>query len=195
LDWLNGWRLHLVVDEFLNCINYGDSSLDVKVADIAISSPTEASTKEPLVFLPERRTMSRQSAQYPIRMGVSFNQLAELTKQQPSQSRLAKRKDNYILAVGERCILVAFFSNSSNSEKAKAYFHGCLARHALVALQNDCKEGPLHDNELEIVQKAEEAAESQLDRLWPIFEQCITDSGWVLGKTECSTEGYQMYLE
>lgn len=194
LDWLNGWRLHLVVDEFLNCMQFGDAKDDV--ADVIVSNPKEASLKEPLIFLPETRATDRQSSQHPIQMGVSLNKFAQLMHQPSTlQSYLEKRKGNYILAVGQRRILVAFFSNSNNSEKAKAYLHVCLVRHALATLEYNCEEESPSDSEIEIANKAEEIAYGKLDHLWPIFERCITDAGWNLDKTEYLTEGYEMYFE
>ena len=101
---------------------------------------------------------------------------------------------NYVLAVGDaeggkHSILISFFANSSNSEKAKAYLHGCLVRRALVSLQSDI------GSKAEVAQKAEAAAECELATLWPIFKQCVSEAGWLLDKTECSTEGYELYLE
>ncbi|KAL7543655.1 hypothetical protein ACHAXR_012959 [Thalassiosira sp. AJA248-18] len=210
LNWLNGWRLHLVVEQFLDCVTNGKDNIDGEVAAV-VSNPMDASRKEPLIFL------KRQSLKYPIRLGVSFNKFAQLTHR-PSlliQSHLAKRqselKDNYILAVGhagddnsqepqkgsqiKQSILVAFFSNSSNTEKAKAYLHASLVGRALASLLTGCKEGQSTYSEMEMIQRVEETAESELDQLWPIFEQCVSDAGWILDKTECATEGYEMYFE
>ena len=129
-------------------------------------------------------------------MGVSFNELVRLSGRSSSLIRRVQRDDNYVLAVentggGKHSIRVAFFANSSNAEKAKAYLHGCLARRALGSLQP--KE--LGNEAEEAIQKAEADAESELARLWPIFELCVTEAGWMLDKTECSTEGYELYLE
>eukprot|EP00578_Thalassiosira_sp_NH16_P010305 CAMPEP_0181104680 /NCGR_PEP_ID=MMETSP1071-20121207/15562_1 /TAXON_ID=35127 /ORGANISM="Thalassiosira sp., Strain NH16" /LENGTH=495 /DNA_ID=CAMNT_0023187905 /DNA_START=231 /DNA_END=1716 /DNA_ORIENTATION=- len=192
LDWLNGWRLHLVVEEFLNCVNDMEGNSGMKATDgsIFVSDPLQASKKEPLVFLPEWRSMERQSSKCPIRMGVSFNEFSRLSYQPSSflQSRLmtkqSERKDDYILTVGwaekKRCILVSYFSSSSNSEKAKTYLHACLVRHFLASTSPGGKESC--DGEAETVQKAEETAERELVRLWPIFERCATNAGWKLGK-------------
>mmetsp|Transcript_25058 Transcript_25058/g.45322 ORF Transcript_25058/g.45322 Transcript_25058/m.45322 type:complete len:163 (+) Transcript_25058:794-1282(+) len=162
--------------------------------------------------------MNRQSASsstYPILMGVSFNKMVQLTHRSPSslQSELVQRhgiihEDNYILVVGQaaggklskakQCVLVAFLPDSSNSEKAKAYLHGCLVRRALAAslLANNCKEeGHYNGRETELVKKAEETAQGELVILWPIFEKIVTDAGWKLDKTECSTEGYEIHVE
>lgn len=210
LDWLNGWRLHLLVEEFLNCVYDKDGNINGNIAEgsIIVPNPMEASEKEPLLFLPEWRSMGKQSSKYPIRMGVSFNKFSQLSLQPSSmlRSHLMKkqneRKDNYVLTVGrsktrfktKRSILVSYFSNSSNSEKAKAYLHGCLVRRALVPLLSGCNEDD-KKSEAEIVKQAEETAERELIQLWPVFERCVTDAGWKLDKTECSTEGFEMYFE
>lgn len=196
LDWLNGWRLHLVVNEFLDCLN--DEEGSGNTCSVVVSAPADASRKEPLLFLPEWRAI--KSSQYPIQLGVSCNKLVQCSYRRASllRSELSKRdnlrNDNYILALGDaggskQSIMVAFFSESSNAEKAKAYLHGCLVRRALCR-QKDCK-----DDGSESTQKVEEAAARELARLWPMFERCVTDTGWILDKTECSTEGYEMHYE
>mmetsp|Transcript_1637 Transcript_1637/g.3254 ORF Transcript_1637/g.3254 Transcript_1637/m.3254 type:complete len:502 (+) Transcript_1637:82-1587(+) len=201
LDWLNGWRMHLVVEEFLARVNGNTDKQSVRV-----SNPMEASKREPLLFLPELRSMKRQSTKFPILMGVSFNKLVQLAGRPSSsflQSNLVEKrgrpKDNYILSVGHtasgklskarQCILVAFFSDSSNSDRAKAYLHGCLVRRALTSQSSDSR------TDIETIQKAEETAKNEIEKLWPIFEKSVTSAGWKLDKTECSTEGYEIHLE
>lgn len=201
LDWLNGWRLHLVSEEFLDSVHG-----TVAEVSIHISNPVEASNKEPLLFLPEWRSMRRQMSMYPIRMGVSFNEFCQLSYRPSSvlQTELlekrSQRKDNYVLTVertgksSRHGILISYLSNSSNSEKAKAYLHSCLVRRALSSLLSSSRAE--NDSERDtIVQKAEETAQNELVHLWPIFERCVTAAGWKLDKTECSTEGYEMYFE
>ena len=203
LDWLNGWRLHKVVEEFLACV---DEKNDGKVNEelIIVSDPSKASKEEPLLFLPEWRSMKTK---YPIRMGLSFNDFSRLSYQPASslQSHIMKKessKDDYLLSVGQverrrknrRCILISFFSNSSSSEKAKAYLHACLVRRSLISSLTTCnkeKDG----SEKDIVREAEDIAESELAQLWPIFKRCVTDAGWKLDKTECSTDGYELFIE
>lgn len=142
-------------------------------------------------------------------MGVSFNELAQMTPHRPSsfvQSYLTKKQhagnkgDNYILAAGHKggrkCIFVAFFSNSSNEEKAKAYLHGCLVRRSLTQQFHESRSSErLEEGKDEAIQTAEEEAGRQLSQLWPIFKECVSKAGWQLSKTECSTEGYEMYIE
>lgn len=209
LDWLNGWRLHRVVTEFLQCATDAEGNLDPSF--YRVSTPVEATKKEPLLFLPGLRSMDRISSKYPILMGISFNKMVELTHQSPSSlhSNLIKRheprKDKYILAVGhasngklykaKRCILVAFLSGSSNLERAKAYFHGCLVRRALASSLTDCAERRPDGGEIELTRKAEETAKRELAQLWPLFENVVTDACWKLDKTECFTEGYEMHFE
>jgi len=202
LDWLNGWRLHKVVEEFLACV---DDRNDGKVNEesIIVSNPSDASKEEPLLFLPEWRSMNTK---FPIRMGLSFNELSRLSYQTASslQTHIMKRKsskDNYLLAVGQierrrknrRCILISFFSNSSSTEKAKAYLHACLVRRSLISSLTTCNKEK--DNDNEVVQEAEDTAERELAQLWPIFKRCVTNTGWKLDKTECSTEGYELFIE
>ena len=197
LDWLNDWRLRLIVQEFLACVHNGDGTIIND--DIVLSNPVDTSKKEPLFFVPELNAIE---VKFPIRMGVSFNELSQLsyTSQSLLQSHLTKRidnrEDNYVLSVGRHSkgrqdILVSYFSNCSNSAKAKAYLHCCLVRRALAALQTNA-----HDcDEVELAYQAEQAARSELSKLWPVFERCVTAVGWKLDKTECSTAGYEMYFE
>lgn len=197
LDWLNDWRLRLIVQEFLACVHNGDDRIIYD--DIVLSNPVDISKEEPLFFVPE---LNANEVKFPIRMGVSFNELSQLpyTSQSLLQShptkRLINREDNYMLSVGRHSkgrqnILVAYFSNCSNSAKAKAYLHCCLVRKALAALQTN-----LHDyDEVTFVHDAEQVASNELSTLWPVFERCVTAVGWKLDKTECSTVGYEMYFE
>jgi hypothetical protein len=218
LDWLNGWRLHLVVEEFLKCVQDGGEGGKIiggvaMRGSIVVSNPVEVSRMEPLLFLPEWRSTGRQTTKYPIRMGISFNEFSRCSHMSRSslQSHLARMKnqqeDNYILSVGRReermrsgkmklSILVSYFSTSTNSEKAKVYLHCSLIRRALASLRTD-----KHDDDVAgevnmmMIQIAEEVARSELEALWPIFEGCVTAAGWKLDKTECSTEGYEMHFE
>lgn len=97
----------------------------------------------------------------------------------------------------KRCILVAFFSNSTNSEKAKAYLHCKLVRRALLSiLSNDRGGGDVNEDEMNnLIQEVEITSERELVKLWPLFESSVTNAGWKLDKTECATEGYTMHLE
>ena len=214
LDWLNGWRLHLVVEEFLKCVQDGEGKTigGVERGSIVVSNPVEVSRMEPLLFLPELRSTGRQTTNYPIRMGISFNEFSRCSHMSQSslQSHLTRmknqREDNYILSVGREerrrsgktnlSIVVSYFSTSTNSEKAKVYLHCSLIRRALASLRTD-----KHDDDVAgevnmmMIQVAEEVARSELEALWPIFEGCVTAAGWKLDKTECSTEGYEMHFE
>ena len=213
LDWMNGVRLALVVDEFVKCIENHEEKNDEKVpnSSLMVSGPEEVSKREPLLFLPEfLSTKQKMQMTHSIRMGVSFNELCRLSHlpQAILQAHVAKIQnqctDRYILSVGhvekryqmkKRCILISFFSNSSNVEKAKAYLHGCLVQRILVSLEANGKEEHHLLSDGEVFQKAETIARNELVCLWPIFEQCVAHAGWKLDKTECSTEGYEIYLE
>ncbi len=212
LDWMNGGRLALVVDEFVKCIAKNDEKVDEKVANgsLMVSGPDEISRREPLLFLPEfLSTKQKMQTAHSIRMGVSFNELCRLSHlpQSTLQAHVAKVQnqyaDRYILSVGhgekqyqnEICILISFFSNCSNVERAKAYMHGCLVLRTLVSLEANGKEEHHLISDGEVFQKAETIARNELVRLWPIFERCVANAGWKLDKTECSTEGYEIYLE
>jgi hypothetical protein len=208
LDWLNNGRLHLVVDEFLECVQDGGSNVNEKQAkgSIDVSNPVEVSRKESLFFLPKLRSTGKQTTQFPIRMGISFNEFSHKSymSQTLLRSNLMKkqnqRQDNYMLSVGREnrrsdtklSILVSYFSPSNNSEKAKVYLHCCLISRSLASLTIDkCDVSEVG----RMIQKAELLARSELDALWPIFERSVTSAGWKLDKTECFTEGYELYFD
>ena len=44
LNWLNGWRLHLVVDEFLECVCNANKEM-LNEDSVVVSNPIEASRK------------------------------------------------------------------------------------------------------------------------------------------------------
>ncbi len=208
LDWLNGWRLHLVVEEFMKCVQDDEGKIIGGVArgSIVVSNPVEVSRKEPLFFLPGLMSTGRQTTKYPIRMGISFNEFSRCSYMSRSslQSHLSRmkdqREDNYILSVGREergrsektklSILVSYFSSSTHSEKAKVYLHCSLIKRALASYERD----DVSEAET-MIQKAEQVARSELEALWPIFEGCVAAAGWKLDKTEFSTEGYEMHFE
>ncbi|KAL3807805.1 hypothetical protein ACHAXA_004672 [Cyclostephanos tholiformis] len=208
LDWLNDGRLHLVVEEFLKYVQDGGRNINEKLAkgSIDVSNPVEVSRKESLFFLPKLKSTGKQTLNYPIRMGISFNEFSDKTYMAQSllRSNLMKkqnqRQDSYMLSVGREnrrsdtklSILVSYFSTSNNSEKAKVYLHCCLISRALASLKMDkCDAGEVGGN----IQKAELLAKTELDALWPIFERSVTAAGWKLDKTECFTEGYELYFD
>ena len=209
LDWLNDGRLHLVVNEFLDCVRDGGSKINENQAkaSIDLSNPVEVSRKESLFFLPKLlRSTEKETTKYPIRMGISLNEFSHSTYMSQSllRSNLMKRQnqrlDNYMLSVGREnrppdtklSILVSYFSTSNNSEKAKVHLHCCLISRALASLTIDkCDVGEVG----QMIQKAELLARSELDALWPIFERSVTSAGWKLDKTECFTEGYELYFD
>jgi uncharacterized protein (DUF1499 family) len=209
LDWLNGWRLHRVVDDFLTSI---DEMPNDSGQDISCSNPTEVSKLEPIFFMPELHSKKSHLSRYPIKLGVSFNQLAKLSGAPSStlKSIVTTKHNtynyNYILKVGHtnnqleknRCILVSFLSQCSNKEKAKAYLHACLVGRALVSVStpNELKNNRhvVHD-EIELIGQAEEIGQEETNALWSVFERSASKSGWKLDKTEFSTYGYEICFE
>jgi hypothetical protein len=209
LDWLNGWRLHRVVDDFLTSIDEMPNDCG---QDISCSNPTEVSKLEPIFFMPELQSKKSHLSRYPIKLGVSFNQLAKLSGAPSSTlksivtTKHSTCKDSYILKVGHtnsqleknRCILVSFLSQCSNKEKARAYLHACLVGRALVSVStpNELKNNRhvVHD-ESELIGQAEEIGQEETNLLWPVFERSASNAGWKLDKTEFSTYGYEICFE
>ena len=193
-DWLNSWRLHFIVDQFLNS----------KLTGSKLSTPKELSKIEPLLFLPQ---LERKKPMCPVEMGVSFNRFARLSHHtsaslQTVMTQRQKQRDaqqKYFLTVGhagrkrakhKRRILVALDSECSNKDVAKAYLHACLVGRELESTSkqhNDVEE-------IEIVKEVEVKAEKKLARLWSIFEVSASNAGWNLDKTSV-TEGFKLYFE
>lgn len=209
LDWLNGWRLHRVVDDFLTSIDKMPNDCG---QGISFSTPTEVSKLEPIFFMPELQSKRSNLPRYPIKLGVSFNQLAKLSGAPSStlKSMLTTKhnsyKENYILKVGHtnrqleknRCILVSFLIECSNREKAKAYLHACLVGRALLSVSvpngNKNNRSVVH-GERQLISQAEEIGREETKVLWPVFERSASEAGWKLDKTEFSTCGYAISFE
>ena len=217
LDWLNGWRLHHVIDGFLTSLDKASfwtlsdedkASRDLRGC-VTCSNPREASSAEPIFFFPELQSKKMHLCKYPIRLGVSFNELIDKSKDStlflPSLlvDTLETHNANYILKVGHfgkqkseksRCILVCYTSKCCGEEKAKAYLHACLVGRALVeeSMQNTSS---MLWNEDELIHRAEKVGQVNINTLWPSFATCTGKAGWKLDKTEISTNGYELWFE
>lgn len=215
LDWLNGWRLHHVVDGFLKSLDNA-SFWELKDEDKALidlqecvtcSKPVEASSAEPIFFLPELQSQKIHLCKYPIRLGVSFNELVVKSEAPTSlQSLLVEKLErgnaNYILKVGHlgkqkseksRCILVCYTSKCSGEEKVKAFLHAHLVGRALVEVS--MHKSQLPRNEDEVIKRAEKVGQFNINTIWPFFVVCTSKAGWKLNKTEISTNGYELWFE
>ncbi|KAL7538020.1 hypothetical protein ACHAXR_008224 [Thalassiosira sp. AJA248-18] len=187
LDWLNGWRLHRVVQEFLKCVD--GKAKEVEMHNIRVSGPTGISKVEPVLFSP--------AIHHDIRMGVSYDEIVQLSLEPKSilESNLKKKhQSSYIVALRYNrrtpFVAVAFFPNITKRETAKAYLHSCLICRALTCLSkhNDTEE-------LELLRKAKDMGKLKLMHLWPLFEKCTCAEGWDLDKTESYSEGYEVYAD
>lgn len=189
LDWLNGWRLHKVVNDFLLSI---DDINESEIIGAKCISPAKASRAEP-IFFPEL------FKNYPtIRMGVSFNDLVQASSSASTLLSEMTQKmhcDKYILKVGNggRCILVSFLAGITNKSKTKAYLHACLTERALLENKQRVQLSGMIMDESEI-QHAEQVGQDNINVLWSVFERCTYEKGWKLEKTEISTDGYEIIL-
>ena len=196
LDWLNSWRLHFIVDQFLRSVQ-GSVDGTKTGKKVHLSNPKEVSRIEPLLFLPE---LKRKNS-CPIEMGVSFNRFARMSHHTSAslQSILSeKQKQKYLLSVGhagrkrvkqKRQVLVAFTPECNNKDVAMAYLHACIVDDELAST---LKEQRNDVEEIEIVKEVETKAESKLTRLFPLFEKSASNAGWDLDRTEISTHGYEI---
>jgi hypothetical protein len=50
-------------------------------------------------------------------------------------------------------------------------------------------------NEEYMVDRAEKIGSTEAKTMWPVFERCVGEAGWILDKTEISTEGYEIFFE
>ena len=187
-DWLNGWRLQKVVNDFLisiNDTNEGGNNIGARCI-----SPAKLSHAEP-IFFPEL------SKNYPtIRLGVSFNDLVQASASAPTLLSEMTRKihlDKYILKVGNggRCILVSFLAGCTNKQKTKAYLHACLIKRVLFKNKQKVRSMIMDQSE---IQHAEQFGQENINGIWSVFERCAYEKGWKLEKTEMSTDGYEIIL-
>ena len=180
LDWLNGWRLNAVTQEFLDSIDAVDRGKEVLV-----STPMVLSKREPMFF--SRRRIKTNT----VRVGVSFYQFAQISAESLSdlQYNIEKNQnetDDYMLTAGDDdgrvVVAIAYYQNTSNRCLAKVYLHGCLMRRMLIDIKGNIDQ--------EVVKEAKVVSSEKLKLLWPLFETRMTDLGWRLDKTECFSEGY-----
>ena len=191
LNWLNDWRLNEVVTDFLSSAE-SSNGLD----HVRVMNPVEIANREPLLWLPRTHQYA-----YCIRMGVSFNQYAETSHQSHSFLRAALQKgtkDTYILTTSKtrdspQAINIVLFQHCTNRDRAKAFFHDCLLASVYHKWPPTRSENEIDAHE--VIRKVEEIAERKMLRLWPMFEKRASDAGWNLDKTECSSEGYEVYVE
>ena len=205
LNWLNEWRLHHVVHEFLDGVDVDmlGKVRRVKVPNVRVSKPSELSKIEPLLFGPKWS----QGSSGTVRMGVSYDDLVHLSLEPLSalESRLKKhqtklKSTNYLIVAGyehgDLVVAVAFLPNIPQKETAKAYIRSKMIQVALASVsKRHINNQSNNTKELELVRKAEEIAEHDLNLCWQLFQICARDAGWDLDKTECSSEGYEISIE
>lgn len=201
LDWMNGWRMQRIVDEFLDLVEKNEANDTIGTSKL--STPSDLSRIEPLLFRPGLRNINKPS-NCSIRMGVSFNDFARHSHQTLQTTRAQVMNDpsiggdHYMLTVGaighklnkKRSILISFFRNSSCREKAKAYLHARLVEKGLG--QRSRLDG---SNLNTLFEEVEKNAAKELVVLWPLFEEKVKRAGWNLDKTECSSDGYEIHVE
>jgi hypothetical protein len=185
LDWPNGWRLHRLVNEFLTAVDEKSGDFE----GIRLTCPSEMSKAEPILFFPGCQSMKSHLSGYPIRLGVSFNQLARLSGAssaylQSSLRAARQNSNNYVLKVGHNkhltkeygVILVSLFAKCSKEDQVKAYFQACLVGRELANLSaSNC---------------IQDEGSEKTEELWPSFQSCASEAGWKLNKAEFATEGW-----
>lgn len=198
LDWLNGWRLRQVTNEFLERVfEDADGLLATRKRNVGVSSPLQLSKAEPLLF--EIGTAVDRD----IRMGVSFNDLASVSLEDDEtlRSELKNKSpsaDGYLLSVGVKrdrlLVNAAFFRTITNKCTAKAFLHSCILVRVLRESQQRSKGAHQDEIGAEFVAMAKDAAKRKLELLWPLFETSLLEAGWRIDKTTYPSEGYQLVI-
>jgi hypothetical protein len=194
-DYLNTNRMNLIVNDFLSKV--GDLEIDLKNekntdgASISLDGPMLISRREPLLF--GDFTSPSMLRLIPIRMGSSFERIQQAMRVQKDYASLINvcisqmSQDNYFVVCGMKEIFVALCSNPDPKVKAKAYFNACIMRKILI--QSDILRSGSKSTSVSLLQVHNDTSH-EVERLWPLFVENVSQAGWDLTKTELSTDGY-----
>jgi len=196
-DHLNTSRIDAVVKAFLLAMEKSDKKID---EIIPLDTPMKIAKSEPLYF--GARSGFRRLSAYPIRIGVSFNTLAHLSRRDKmSLSNLSSRikSDQYVISVGDingkkkgQAILVAFGIDANGRVKSKAYLHAMILCHILQKYDISATQfQTLEEKNI----MAETTAAARVESLWSGFAKSAHRAGWDLEGTELRSEGYELSLK
>eukprot|EP00591_Stephanopyxis_turris_P007015 CAMPEP_0195523714 /NCGR_PEP_ID=MMETSP0794_2-20130614/23061_1 /TAXON_ID=515487 /ORGANISM="Stephanopyxis turris, Strain CCMP 815" /LENGTH=220 /DNA_ID=CAMNT_0040653769 /DNA_START=14 /DNA_END=676 /DNA_ORIENTATION=- len=171
---------------------------------ISLNTPADIAKIEPLLFFDIRRAKVSQTY-IPIKLGLSFNELARLSEK--STAKLGgmlgrNNSERYILTTGydgrwakrRRTILIGIFSDATPKQIAKAYFHALLLARLLKVggiSKSRARKGKKSTSiEEPTMEEVESKASDSFHELWSCFERNAESSGWDLSNTVLQTEGY-----
>ena len=185
-DYLNTMRMDLIVNDFLTKVNTCDLS-------VILDDPSLLSNREPLLFKPFT-FLNRQSL--PIRMGVSFEEIAKLlplydnneTKSFIKNMIEQMEQDRFIVLCSHNEVVIATCPCIDPIIKTKAYFSACVIRKNMIKLKSSRN---LDSKDFHNIQTMRQ----EVDQLWLAFVQCASCAGWNLEKTELISEGFSIEIQ
>jgi hypothetical protein len=190
-DYLNTARANILIEKFLTRGGlYGDLG--------PIYTPYDVSRLEPLFFLVGPRRMNTVS-NYPIRMGVSFQELYKHSHDEAQEltEALQSSKKSYAISLGSRdrttMIFVSLFTAATPRDSLEAYFLATLFGRRLERLGYPRTMNNHSIAAIDLRAQATSAmqdAKLEFQNLWPIFLKLSEQHGWSLDKTDLKTEGY-----
>ena len=189
-DNMNTLRLDMLLEEFWEQQQWKDDTNSTEV--VQLSSPDQVARTEPLLFLPWRR---HQPSPFPIRFGVSFNELIQKAGKDGHQVRVmlsTLEKSPYWVSaakLGRRrpVVMVALQRGISPYDQTKAYFHAVLLSRYLARQKKETLK-------FDIVTAEEEAAQD-VDEAWGKFAARCMIAGWDLSATEIQTRGFEIQIK
>jgi len=189
--------MNIVMQRFFSEMEKTDNKSDEIVT---LDTPRKVAMNEPLYF--GFRSGLKRISSHPIRIGVSFNTLAHLSRRDKmSLSNLSRqiKSDQYVISVGDtngkrkgQGIFVAFGVGTDGKVKSKAYLHAILLG---SILKNYDITATYFQSVEEKNLMAERSAAEKVESLWTSFLQSTHQAGWDLEGTDLQSEGYELSLK
>jgi hypothetical protein len=176
-DACNTLRLNILLTEFFEWWNTNKDRNGP--ADIPrLSTPEQIARREPLFFGHVNKE-AQGPGEVPIRVGVSFDEFWKARRKDsgdPYELQCSgTTKDNYLVTSssldGSATIALAFLSQVTGRQEAKAFFHATWLSMGMMDKNED------------------------ILRAWDYFEKSMMLSGWDVNKTELATRGYEVNFE
>jgi hypothetical protein len=225
-DSFNDIRMNMVLAEFLtwynniNNINNTTTTatpllvqqVDLKTTSTppTLSSPSEISKLEPLLFGVQPKYGRALPQQVPIYFGDTFNDFSERSNKSSREleklmmHQTANNKDDkYLISSALTpkclpCVVVVLLSRVTPLQETKAYFHAMLLARGLE--KRERSSSLIQENGEKLSDTAnrtivEGETQSELEAAWEMFQERCRAAGWDLNKTELKTLGYEVEME
>ena len=112
----------------------------------------------------------------PISMGVPVEQML-------NSNLYVDSNQTYIMQISQRHIQIAFSSNCSQIDRAKAYFHALMLSNATMDTQQNQNQNQIQNIQNTILE--------QLPSKWNNFQKCAQTKGWDLTNMNLSYQNYE----